>query len=108
LKTPGDVQVKSVTPLGYKRLMNTPQEFAGCLVVGWSDEGKTDFYIGEGLRNTYRLHLAFRAHSREAVDASYSVALAAGGKDNGKPGLRTEYHSTYYGAFVLDPRWSQH
>jgi predicted lactoylglutathione lyase len=50
-----------------------------------------------------RLHIAFRANSREQVDEFYKAALAAGGKDNGKPGLRREYHEKYYGAFVLDP-----
>ena len=43
------------------------------------------------------------APSREAVDAFYRAALAAGGKDNGPPGLRPHYHANYYGAFVLDP-----
>ncbi len=48
-------------------------------------------------------HLAFQAPNRRAVDAFYKAALKAGGKDNGKPGLRPEYHSNYYGAFVIDP-----
>jgi predicted lactoylglutathione lyase len=41
--------------------------------------------------------------SRAAVDAFYRAAIAAGGKDNGPPGLRPHYHANYYGAFVLDP-----
>jgi catechol 2,3-dioxygenase-like lactoylglutathione lyase family enzyme len=49
------------------------------------------------------VHLAFAADSRKDVDAFYAAAIAAGGTDNGKPGLRTEYHANYYGAFVLDP-----
>jgi len=49
------------------------------------------------------VHLAFRADNRELVDAFHAAAIAAGGKDNGKPGLRPEYHQNYYGAFVLDP-----
>ena len=40
---------------------------------------------------------------RETVDAFYEAALAAGGKDNGPPGLRVHYHPNYYGAFVRDP-----
>jgi catechol 2,3-dioxygenase-like lactoylglutathione lyase family enzyme len=48
------------------------------------------------------VHLAIRAANRAAVDAFHSAAIKAGGKDNGKPGLRTEYHQHYYGAFVLD------
>ena len=41
--------------------------------------------------------------SREAVDAFYRAGLAAGGKDNGPPGLRPHYHANYYAAFALDP-----
>ena len=48
------------------------------------------------------VHLAFRADSRKAVDAFYNAALKAGGKDNGKPGLRADYHANYYAAYVLD------
>ena len=49
------------------------------------------------------IHLAFSASDRATVDAFHAAALAAGGKDNGAPGLRSEYHPGYYGAFVLDP-----
>ena len=49
------------------------------------------------------LHLAFTAKSRQEVDAFYHAALAAGGKDNGPPGLRPEYHANYYAAFVIGP-----
>jgi catechol 2,3-dioxygenase-like lactoylglutathione lyase family enzyme len=49
------------------------------------------------------VNLAFRAKDRAMVDAFYAAAIAAGGTDNGAPGLRTEYHPNYYGAFVLDP-----
>ncbi|MEK9708106.1 MAG: VOC family protein [Alphaproteobacteria bacterium] len=48
-------------------------------------------------------HVAFRAESRDEVDAFYSAAMAAGATDDGAPGLRSEYRDTYYGAFVLDP-----
>ena len=48
-------------------------------------------------------HLCFRAPSREAVHAFHATALAAGGRDDGAPGLRPQYHADYYGAFVLDP-----
>ena len=51
---------------------------------------------------TGRVHLAFQAKNREAVDAFYQAALAAGGRDNGKPGERP-YHPGYYACFVLDP-----
>ncbi len=49
------------------------------------------------------LHLAFAAQNREQVHAFYEAALRAGGKDNGAPGLRPEYHEHYYGAFVIGP-----
>jgi predicted lactoylglutathione lyase len=48
-------------------------------------------------------HVAFAAESRKTVDEFYAAAIAAGGRDNGKPGLRPHYHENYYGAFVLDP-----
>ena len=50
-----------------------------------------------------RSHIAFRAPNRAAVDAFYAAAIAAGGTDNGGPGLRAHYHPNYYGAFVRDP-----
>ena len=49
------------------------------------------------------VHLAFEAPDRAACDAFHAAALAAGGVDNGAPGLRPGYHPSYYGAFVLDP-----
>jgi catechol 2,3-dioxygenase-like lactoylglutathione lyase family enzyme len=64
---------------------------------------KAEFWISQGTPNTPRLHIAFRASNRAAVDAFYQAAIAAGGKDNGAPGPRPHYHANYYGAFVLDP-----
>ncbi|MGO8915123.1 MAG: VOC family protein [Stellaceae bacterium] len=49
------------------------------------------------------LHIGFAAPNRTAVDAFHATALANGGTDNGKPGLRPQYHAHYYGAFVFDP-----
>ena len=49
------------------------------------------------------LHVAFASEDRATVDAFHEAAIVAGGRDNGLPGLRPEYHSTYYGAYVLDP-----
>jgi catechol 2,3-dioxygenase-like lactoylglutathione lyase family enzyme len=49
------------------------------------------------------IHIAFQANGRERVNAFHEAALAAGGHDNGHPGLRPEYHPHYYGAFILDP-----
>ena len=49
------------------------------------------------------LHVAILANDRATVDAFYKAAIAAGGRDNGAPGIRAHYHPNYYGAFVLDP-----
>ena len=49
------------------------------------------------------MHIAFIAPDRATVDAFHVAALAAGGRDNGAPGLRPRYHADYYGAYVLDP-----
>jgi catechol 2,3-dioxygenase-like lactoylglutathione lyase family enzyme len=49
------------------------------------------------------LHICFGAPTRAAVDEFHAAALAAGGTDNGKPGLRPQYHAQYYAAFVFDP-----
>jgi catechol 2,3-dioxygenase-like lactoylglutathione lyase family enzyme len=48
-------------------------------------------------------HIAFRAPNRAAVDRFYKKGMAAGGRDNGAPGLRADYSPTYYAAFMLDP-----
>ena len=103
LERSGRFYDKALEPLGYKKLMEAPQEFEGHLCLGWGDPSKTELYINEGSRNEPRLHIAFRAENRKKVDEFYKAALASGGKDNGKPGLRPKYHESYYGAFVLDP-----
>lgn len=103
LEKSGHFYDHALEPLGYKKLMDAPQEFGGRLILGWGDAADTDFYIGEGSRTEPRLHFAFRADDRRQVVAFYEAALAAGGEDNGKPGLRPKYHENYYAAYVLDP-----
>jgi catechol 2,3-dioxygenase-like lactoylglutathione lyase family enzyme len=71
--------------------------------IGFGRDGRPQFWIGVGDAPTTRMHIAFVAKDRAAVQAFYDQALAAGGRDNGPPGLRPQYHSTYYGAFVIDP-----
>jgi class 3 adenylate cyclase/catechol 2,3-dioxygenase-like lactoylglutathione lyase family enzyme len=61
-----------------------------------------ELYVSDDREPTAALHLAFQARDRETVDAFYEAALAAGGRDNGKPGERG-YHEGYYAAYVLDP-----
>ena len=95
---------KALAPLGYKVLMEVPTEFTGGVVVlGMGVEPKADFWLHQGPPQTPRIHIAFRAASRAVVHEFYEAAMAAGGKDNGPPGLRPHYHQHYYGAFVLDP-----
>jgi catechol 2,3-dioxygenase-like lactoylglutathione lyase family enzyme len=87
----------ALAPLGYTLIM----EFGGS-VAGLGAQGKPDFWISQGPRNG-PVHVAFVSPDRATVDAFYYAALAAGGSDNGTPGLRPEYHPSYYGAFVIDP-----
>ena len=95
---------QALAPLGYTLLMEIPKEFTGGRVVlGYGVAPNADFWLAEGTPNEPRIHIAFRADSREVVDAFYRAALAAGGRDNGPPGPRPHYHEHYYGAFVLDP-----
>ncbi|MBN8609676.1 MAG: VOC family protein [Deltaproteobacteria bacterium] len=94
----------ALAPLGYAVLRVVPAEHTGGRVVlGMGVAPKPDFWITEGTPNVPPLHIAFRAESRAAVDAFYAAAIAAGGRDNGPPGLRPHYHQGYYGAFVIDP-----
>ncbi len=90
--------VAALKPLGYK--INA--EFPEWGVVGMGTSENSDFWIsGKGTQNS--VHVAFGAKTHEEVDAFYEAAIAAGGKDNGKPGIRTDYSPTYYAAFVFDP-----
>jgi catechol 2,3-dioxygenase-like lactoylglutathione lyase family enzyme len=66
-------------------------------------EGRYGFWVVQREPYGTGTHLAFTCDDRETVDAFHAAALAAGGTDNGSPGLREHYHPTYYGAFVLDP-----
>jgi catechol 2,3-dioxygenase-like lactoylglutathione lyase family enzyme len=88
---------QALAPLGYSVSMEFDQ---GC---GFSVLEKPDFWIRQGEKVTPNLHVAFTSRDRETVDAFHAAALAAGGTDNGAPGLRSDYHPNYYGAFVLDP-----
>ena len=71
--------------------------------VGFGHGGFPYFWIGTGKPAISGTHIAFRAKSRAEVDEFHRAALAAGGQDNGAPGLRPHYHENYYGAFMLDP-----
>jgi catechol 2,3-dioxygenase-like lactoylglutathione lyase family enzyme len=87
----------ALKPLGYSCLM----EYSGW--AGFGAESKPDFWIAQGQSIKAPIHVAFAAADRLAVDAFHQAALAAGGRNNGAPGLRQDYHPNYYAAFVLDP-----
>jgi len=94
---------KALAPLGIALVMEVTAEQTGDQpAAGFGSGGKPYFWFGGGA-DVARAHIAFTAKDRGAVDAFYKAALAAGGKDNGAPGLRPHYHKDYYGAFVLDP-----
>jgi catechol 2,3-dioxygenase-like lactoylglutathione lyase family enzyme len=93
----------ALKPLGISVLMEFPKAVTGNVdVAGLGSNGKPFFWLADAGKTTPRVHLAFAANSRAEVDAFYQAAIAAGGKDNGPPGIRAMYHPTYYGAFVLD------
>ncbi len=69
---------------------------------GFGKQGNPEFWVGTRERSG-PVHVAFASPDRATVDAFYAAAIAAGGRDNGKPGPRDLYHPGYYGAFVFDP-----
>jgi catechol 2,3-dioxygenase-like lactoylglutathione lyase family enzyme len=71
-------------------------------VVGFGPKDAPALWLEKGESNG-PVHLAFTAKTRASVQKFYEAALPAGGKDNGKPGLRPQYHANYYGGFVKDP-----
>jgi catechol 2,3-dioxygenase-like lactoylglutathione lyase family enzyme len=87
---------QALAPLGYAKLSEFPE------AVGFGQAGKPDFWIAQR-GNPGTSHVAIRTDDRAAVDAFHEAGLAAGGEDNGRPGLREHYHANYYSAFVLDP-----
>ena len=96
--------VKALEPVGVTVLMEFTDEQTGHGAhVGLGRDDKPYFWIGDGSPAASGLHVAFPTQTRAEVDAFYAAALAAGGRDNGPPGPRPEYHDNYYAAFVLDP-----
>ena len=88
---------RALAPLGITVVM----EGEGWAMLG--RDGRPQFWFGTYGPKPGPIHLAFAAADRAQVRAFHDAALAAGGKDNGAPGLRPQYHPAYYGAFVLDP-----
>jgi catechol 2,3-dioxygenase-like lactoylglutathione lyase family enzyme len=71
--------------------------------AGFGKAGKPDLWFGEQGEAQRPMHLAFLAENRAQVRQFHEAALQAGGKDNGPPGIRAQYHPDYYGAYVIGP-----
>ena len=87
---------RALAPLGYEVVMAFEK------VAGFGVRGKPDFWIIED-ETGVPIHVAFASPDRPTVDAFHEAAIAAGGRDNGPPGIRADYYENYYGAYVLDP-----
>ena len=95
-----DFYAAALAPLG----MNVHSEGPGWVMFG--EAGAPQFFIGGPAASGPApgpIHFAFVASDRAAVHAFHAAARAAGGRDNGGPGLRPHYHANYYAAFVIDP-----
>ena len=88
---------RALAPLGIETVL----EGEGWAMLG--KDGRPEFWFGVHGIPPGPVHIAFAAENREQVRAFYRAALAAGGRDNGAPGIRAKYHPNYYGAFVFDP-----
>jgi catechol 2,3-dioxygenase-like lactoylglutathione lyase family enzyme len=88
---------EALAPIGYQVLMEYPG------AVGLGADGKADLWLMQTDRPLNPTHFALGVPSRPAIDAFYTASLAAGGSDNGPPGLRLDYSPTYYAAYVRDP-----
>ena len=97
LKASKAFYLRALSPLGVGVVMEFPD------TAGLGPGQKASFWLGVAEGKPMPIHLAFAADDRKQVDAFYREALAAGGKDNGPPGLRPHYHANYYAAFVIGP-----
>ena len=90
-----------LAPLGYRRMHTNPE------AIGYGRE-RADFWLNPTATPVPEdpgsgLHFCFLAASTDEVDRFHAEGIAAGGRDNGRPGLRPQYGPTYYGGFVIDP-----
>jgi catechol 2,3-dioxygenase-like lactoylglutathione lyase family enzyme len=93
-----DFYLAALAPLGYEKVMEFPTS------VGIGVQGKPDIWLtADEHGHIHGTHVALRADSRKIVDEFHKEAMAAGGTDNGAPGIRADYHPSYYAAFVHDP-----
>jgi catechol 2,3-dioxygenase-like lactoylglutathione lyase family enzyme len=84
-------------PLGYRVLLEPAPGIVGM------GRDFPNFWLAQAEGSSTTAHVAIRADTRSVVDEFHAAVLAAGGTDNGPPGLRPQYHPSYYGAFVHDP-----
>lgn len=91
--------LKALEPLG----VTIASEGSPSYGVELCPPGKPSLCLFQTTEKPSHLHLAFKAETRQQVDAFYRAALQAGAKDNGPPGLRPHYHANYYAAFVIGP-----
>ncbi len=89
--------LQALQPLG----IGVIAEGEGWAMIG--KDGKGQFWFGSFGSSPGPIHLAFAAENRDQVRQFYDAAIAAGGQDNGAPGIREQYHPNYYGAFVIGP-----
>ncbi len=100
----GDFYAAALEPLGLEQVGAVTAEQSGSVAyIGFGRGRKGNLWIAEMGQQTPATHICFRAGTRAAVRAFYEAALAAGGTDNGPPGVREIYHPAYYAAFVTDP-----
>ena len=92
-----DFYSDALLPLGIMLI----REEDGC--IGFGANKKPSFWICSDNVIQKPMHIAFIAEDRKAVEMFHEAAIAAGGKNNGNPGIREHYHPHYYGAFVIDP-----
>jgi predicted lactoylglutathione lyase len=88
----------ALEPLGHV-LGSNDASYAG---IGPAGEPALWLYAAKESNNP-GVHIAFRAANRGAVDRFFKKGVENGGKDNGQPGIRTDYSPTYYAAFLIDP-----
>ncbi len=93
---------RAFLPLGFKALSESPGS------LGYGDDDAIQFWVSETSSPVAAdpksgLHFCFRAPTRRSVDEFHAAGLAAGGRDNGKPGLRPDFGPDYYAAFIVDP-----
>ena len=89
--------LRALAPLGVAVVMEVSD------AAGLGRKQKPSLWLGATEGKPLPLHIAFAADNRSQVDEFYHKALAAGGKDNGPPGIRPQYHANYYAAFVIGP-----